>query len=120
MQPEAGRTDSDGVTLRRLHGFQPLGIVWRESNVEAAAQSHDNAVAAAVVGGRDRRWAGITQAAGPHIGPLGLITAHHAIAPILGTGPPSQHPDLPQCRLGLSDLNHSSLAAPPVPEARAD
>src|SRR5260370_2761549 len=111
MKPEAGRTDFDRVKLRRFHSFQPLGIVWRESNVEAAAQSHDNAVAAAVVGSRDRRWAGITQAAGPHIGPLGLITAHHAIAPLLGTGPPSQQPDPPPCGFGLLHFNHSFLAA---------
>src|SRR5258708_35407545 len=99
MQPEAGRTDFDRVKLRRLHGFQPLGIVWRESNVEAAAQSHDNAVAAAVVGCRDRRWAGITQAVGPHTVPLGLIPAHHSISPLLCPRAPTPQPAPPQVRL---------------------
>src|SRR5258708_16424958 len=105
MQPEAGRTDFDRVKLRRLHGFQPLGIVWRESNVEAAAQSHDNAVAAAVVGGRDRRWARITQAAGPHICPLGLITAPHPIPPLPATRPPRHTPILLQSSLLPSPYN---------------
>src|SRR5258708_39908351 len=103
MQPEAGRTDFDRVKLRRLHGFQPLGIVWRESNVEAAAQSHDNAVAAAVLGSPDRPWAGITQTAGPQIGPPGPLTAHHAIAPLLRKGPAKQQPHPPQFGLRLLD-----------------